>query len=89
MNLKSWRIIALIFAILFTLSILIQIPALIGVVVKIVMLFNGELNPDHTGYLLGQILYWMLHFLITISLWRYYRSKRPSRAKPITKPIKE
>ncbi len=68
-NKKIFGYIFKVIAILLTLAIIGQIQAVIGSVVGIFKIVNGNLDKYQAGKVIGTLIYWMLHFTLTISLW--------------------
>jgi len=58
----------LIAAILF-IAIIGQLPKLLATIFLFFEIFTGELDARQVGNIIGMLVYWVLHFGITISLW--------------------
>ncbi len=54
-----------------SLAIIGQLPAIIGIFFSIVHIFTGKLNGFQIGEIIGQIIYWAVHFALTTALWKY------------------
>lgn len=67
---NSWYIF-LVLAILLTLAIIGLLPTLFGVVINFSQIFTGKLNGFQVGEVFGQTIYWTIHFVATILLWKY------------------
>lgn len=71
---NSKKIIGYIFIILaitLTLAIIGLLPTLFGVVISFSQIFTGKLNGFQIGEVFGQLIYWIIHFVVTILLWKY------------------
>lgn len=70
----SKRIFGFIFillASLLTLAIVGQLPALFGTILGFLKIFTGKLDAYQIGQVIGRIIYWIIHFVATIALWKY------------------
>ncbi|MBZ5857313.1 hypothetical protein [Flavihumibacter profundi] len=70
----SKRILGFVFILLagiLTLAIVGQLPALFGILLGFFKIFSGKLDGFQIGDVVGHIIYWIIHFLATIALWRY------------------
>lgn len=63
----------IIIAILLTLATLALIPKLIGAIFGVFKIFTGSLDSYEVGRVIGKLIYWVLHFALTITLWVYGR----------------
>ena len=61
----------LLLAIILTLAIIGQLPALFGTILGFFKIFTGKLNAYQIGETIGYIIYWIIHFVATIALWKY------------------
>lgn len=58
-------------AILLTLAIVGQLPALFGVILSFFKIFTGKLESYQMGEVFGHIIYWIIHLVVTFALWKY------------------
>lgn len=56
---------------LLTLAIVGQLPTLFGVLFSFFKIFTGNLDSSEIGKVIGHIIYWILHFVSTLALWKY------------------
>ena len=56
---------------LLTLAIIGQLPTLFGVLIGFFKIFTGNLDSSQSGEVVGHIIYWIVHFVATIALWKY------------------
>mgnify|MGYP006992456715 CR=1 FL=1 len=71
---KPKRILGFVFiflASLLTLAIVGQLPTLFGVLLAFFKIFTGKLDSSQIGEVVGHIIYWIIHILATIALWKY------------------
>jgi len=71
MGRKVLGYILLIIAVFLTLAIVGQLPALITVIIHFLAIFRGRLSADQVGFALGQMVVWVIHFVLTILAWKY------------------
>ena len=70
----SKRILGYIFiilAVVLTFCILGQLLELIKVIFGIFRIFSGTLDSFQIGEAIGHGVYWIIHFALTIALWKY------------------
>ena len=70
----SKRILGFVFlllASLLTLAIVGQQPELFRVLFDFFATFKGNMDATQVGETIGHIIYWLIHFALTIALWRY------------------
>lgn len=70
----SKRVLGFVFiliAVLLTLGIVGQLPDLFGVILGFFMIFTGKLDRVQIGEIIGQTIFWIFYFVITIALWNY------------------
>ena len=60
-----------IIGILFILGIVGQLPELFRILSALVSLVTGKLDSFAAGEVIGNIIFWLVYFLITIVLWKY------------------
>ena len=68
------RILGIIFialALLLTLAIVGQLPALFQVSINFFAVFTGKSDSSEIGEAIGHVIYWAVHFTLTIVLWKY------------------
>ena len=68
---RIFGIVFIILALLLTLAIVGQLPSLFGALFEFLAIFRGNLESYQVGYALGHVIYWALHFVATIVLWKY------------------
>ena len=68
---RIFGIVFIILALLLTLAIVGQLPSLFGALFDFLAIFRGNLDSSQVGYAIGHMIYWMLHFVATIALWKY------------------
>ena len=61
----------IILAVILTLAIIGQLPTLFGVMFSFFAMFTGKLDASQVGETIGHVIYWIIHFAMTIVLWRY------------------
>ena len=64
-------VIFIIIALLLTLAILGQLPTLFQVIINFFAVFTGKLSSSQVGEVIGHIIYWAVHFTVTIMFWKY------------------
>ena len=70
----SKRIFGFIFiflASILTLAIVGQLPSLFGTILGFFKMFTWKLDSYQIGEVIGHIIYWIIHFIATIALWKY------------------
>jgi hypothetical protein len=70
----SKRVLGFIFiilAVLLTLAIVGQLQTVFGVIIGFFMILTGKLEGYQVGNVIGQIIYWVVHIVATIALWKY------------------
>ena len=60
-------------AIILTLTIVGQLPKLIGAIIGIFKIFMSALDSYQVGNAIGTTIYWSIHIALTITLWIYGR----------------
>lgn len=68
---KIFGILFIILAIILTLAILGQLPALFSSVYGIFAIFSGCLNSSEAGTITGHFVYWVIHISLTVVFWNY------------------
>lgn len=63
---KIFGIVFIILAVILTLAILGQLPALFASVYGIFAIFSGRLNSYETGRIIGHFVYWVIHISLTV-----------------------
>ena len=81
----SKRIFGIVFislAAILTLAIVGQLPTLFGVLFSFFAIFTGKLDAYQVGKTMGNVIYWVIHFVLTILFWRYgvRWSRKPVKA---------
>ena len=61
----------IIIAVLLTLAIIPQLPALVGAFAGLFKIFSIEITSFQVGEIFGNIIYWILYFLVIFFLWRF------------------
>lgn len=78
---KFFGILLYIVGVLFTLAFIGQLTSFLEIIVGLAKLFSGDLTASQVGYLMGSILYWMVHFAIIFFAFKYgsklFKKKRP------------
>jgi hypothetical protein len=70
---KVFGYIFIVVAIFLTLVTVALIPKLLGAIIGFFKIFNGSLDNYEIGRVIGKLIYWVLHFGLTITLWVYGR----------------
>ncbi|GCC51596.1 hypothetical protein SanaruYs_18220 [Chryseotalea sanaruensis] len=70
---KVFGYIFIVVAIFLTLVTVALIPKLLGAIIGFFKIFNGSLDNYEIGRVIGKLIYWVLHFALTITLWVYGR----------------
>jgi hypothetical protein len=65
--------ILIVISIILALAIIGQIQSLFTTVYGLFKIFTGTFDGYQSGLILGNFLYWLLHFTLTIVLWNYGR----------------
>jgi hypothetical protein len=62
-----------------TLAIIGLLPTLLRTIFGFFIIFTGNLDASQVGFVTGSLIYWILHFMATISLWKHgmRRIKKP------------
>ena len=68
---KFFGVVFIILALLLTLAILGQLPSLFEVIINFFRIFTGKLNSSQVGEEIGHVIYWTVHFTLTIIFWKY------------------
>lgn len=58
-------------AIVLTLAIFGQLPALFGAILGFFKILTGKLDSYQIGEISGHIIYWIVHIISTLALWNY------------------
>lgn len=86
MSRKIIGVIFILLAVIMTLAIVGQLPKLIAVWLQFIALFGGNTDAYQTGNVVGQLIYWFIHFAATFALWKYgVRWVGTSSKKPVVK----
>jgi hypothetical protein len=48
-----------------------QLPVLFGNILGFFKIFTSKLDSYQIGETIGHIIYWVIHFVATIALWKY------------------
>ena len=68
---KIFGFIFIFLASILSLAIVGQLPALFGTILGFFKIFTGKLDGYQIGETIGHIIYWVIHFVATIALWKY------------------
>ena len=71
MSKKIFGVVFILLAAILTLAIVGQVPDLFGIIVSFFAMITGKLESYRAGETIGRMIYWLLHFAFTITLWRY------------------
>jgi len=71
MSKRIFGVIFIILAAILTLAIVGQLPTLFGVLSSFFAMFTDKLDASQAGETIGHVIYWVIHFTLTILLWRY------------------
>ena len=50
-----------------------QLPSIFAAIFGFFKVFTGTLDGYGIGYVIGMLIYWVLHFLLMVVLWRHGR----------------
>lgn len=70
---KIFGYLFIIVAIFLTLATVMLIPKLFSAILGVFKIFTGSLDSYEVGRVIGKLIYWVLHFALTITLWVYGR----------------
>ena len=82
MSKRIFGVVFIILAAILTLAILGQLTTLIKVLFNFFAIFTGKMDAFQVGQTIGNVIYWVIHFVLTIALWRYgiRWSRKPVKA---------
>lgn len=66
---KIFGYIFIVVSIILMIAIVGQLAALLGAIVGIIKIFNGQLDSYQVGQAIGTFIYWVFHISLTIFLW--------------------
>lgn len=71
MSKRIFGVVFIIIGVILTLAIVGQLPTLFGVVSSFFAMFTGKLDASQVGETIGHMIYWIIHFALTILVWKY------------------
>lgn len=68
---KIFGYIFIVIAIILTIPIVGLFPNLLETIIEFFKIFTGSLDSYEVGKVMGLLVYWIVHFVLTITLWIY------------------